>query len=155
MKKWLGILLICVGLSASAQHQRGRGEHRIGPGHEQVAQLTAEQIADLQTKRATLALELNSQQAEKIYTLNLEQARKLKQRHAERETLKKKGKAQGAGDTDGWYERQAQHLDEQIAYQQAMKDILSEEQFTLFRELHAKKKRARARSNMLREGRSR
>lgn len=140
------MVFLLAALSVAAQPHHGNRDRRA-----RLEKLTVEQIADLQTKRLILALELNEKQGQDVYQLHLDQAEKLKARMQQRKTEEKPASL----GTEDWYQRETAKLDEQIAYQQSMKDILSKEQYEAFRRMHRERKKARAGKRMPRDGRSR
>ena len=87
---------------------------------------TAEQIAELQTKKMTLDLELSERQQQQIFEINKQNAIERKQKIAELKTLRAEGKKPS---NDQLFELKKNRLDKQIAHQAAMKKILNEKQF--------------------------
>jgi len=84
---------------------------------------TPEQIAELQTKRMALNLDLNESQTQKIYTLNLAKA---KERHAKRKTVRSERKKHTSEDR---FKRKNERLDKALARKKEMKTILTNKQF--------------------------
>ncbi|KAG1650166.1 Thrombospondin-3b [Nymphon striatum] len=78
------VLMLLVGITAIAQ----RGEHGSREGKKD---LTAEQVATLKTKKATLALDLTEAQQGQMKTLFLENAKMQKTKMTERKAQKEKG----------------------------------------------------------------
>ena len=120
MKHILTMVILCMTITVSAQ--RGRDGGRM--------QLSAEQQATLQTKKMTLALDLNDQQANKIYTIQLEQAKKRKAFIAER---KKQDRPELTKEQR--FELEEKKLDNMIAVQKEMKAILTADQFEKWRKI--------------------
>ncbi len=110
--------------SFSAIAQEG---HRHGP-HGSGDPLTPEQVAILQTKRMTLALDLTQAQREKVQEFHLENARqrqeKMEARKEERDNKSKKDFS-----AEERFQRQSERLDRMIADKKKMKGILTPDQF--------------------------
>lgn len=122
-------------LSAMAQD---RNPHR--PQHDKDP-LTPEQVATLQTKRMTLALDLTQAQQEQVQKLHLENAR-LRTEKME-ESQKERDDAQGKDlSADERFSRESERLDHMIAQKASMKKILNGEQFEKWeKSLHHRKHR--------------
>ncbi len=105
-------------LTAMAQEGPDRGP-RDGKD-----QLTPEQMATLQTKKMTLALDLSSAQQKQIQQFHLENA---KLRKEKMEAVKGKRKDLSAEER---YAHQSDRLDHMIAQKEKMKKILNEDQFS-------------------------
>ncbi len=87
-------------------------------------QLTPEQMATLQTKKMTLALDLSSAQQKQIQEFHLENA---KLRKEKMEAVKGKRKDLSSEER---YAHQNERLDHMIAQKEKMKKILNEDQFS-------------------------
>ncbi|MFC4097675.1 hypothetical protein [Euzebyella saccharophila] len=121
MKRAILILMCLVGFTAMAQ----KGERHQGKGK---MDLTPEQIATLQTKKMTLALDLDEKQQKKIMSMNLERAEMRKAKMEERKAARDNDEAKRPT-AEEKYVMQNERLDQMIAHKAEMKDILSEEQF--------------------------
>lgn len=98
--------------------------------------MNPEQRIELRIKQLTLALDLSEPQAKKV-------------RKALEEFKPEKKDKQ-----DRSYERKVENLDRQIAFQRTMKNILSDDQFELFRKLKAQQgKRKRMAYSRIKRGR--
>lgn len=86
MKRAILIVMCLVGFSALAQ--RGEQPHREG-----FKDLSPQQIATLQTKKMTLALDLDEKQQTKIMDMNLERAEMRKAQMEERKAARDNGEA--------------------------------------------------------------
>lgn len=146
MKKLLIITIIMAGLSVQAQRQGHHGPHKAN-----MSDMTPEQIATLKTKRLDLRLGLNDEQQTKIMALELQQAQELKALMEERKN--KEGATKEIG-TDERFNRQNERLDRQLAYKEAMKNILTEEQYGHWEKIrsHRKGKRHHHKDQQRREG---
>lgn len=122
MKKLMMIMIILASVTLTAQRGSRSGNDRMSKN------LTAEQTATLQTKKMTLALALDENQSSKVYDLMLQEAKERKAKKAERKNNKEKTRPT----KEERYAKVNKHLDDQIAMQNKMKKILTEEQFAKF-----------------------
>ncbi|WP_035335682.1 hypothetical protein [Dokdonia sp. PRO95] len=130
MKKLMMMFLVLATISMSAQRGPRSGEERRGND------MTAEQVATLSTKKMTLALALDDNQSKKVYKVLLDQAEDRKAMQAERKANKEKP----ALTKEQRYAMQNERLDKQIAMQEKMQSILTEDQFKQFKRMNAKRK---------------
>ena len=129
MKKLILIALALVTIQVSAQNKK-QGERRGDPMErgQRMGDFTPEEMAQLQTKKTTLLLDLTVSQQKEVEKLHLENA---KERQAFRETRQAKRK-DGNGKNSSKEERLKmanQRLDRQLEMQKKMKKILNDEQF--------------------------
>lgn len=118
------VLLFSVALFAQKAPQGRFGMKDVNP----------EQFAELQTKQLTLALVLDDNQQKKVYDVMLAQA---KDRKVKMETFKA-SREEGVRPTEEeMLAYRSQALDTQIAHQEKMQKILSEEQFKQWRQMKA------------------
>ncbi len=140
MKRLAVLLVLLTTIGAMGQRHEG---NRAGKG--MAKDLTPEQMATLHTKKLTLALDLTETQQDQVMVLNLEQAEDRKARRQEIKTKKESGEWQKPT-TEQRFEMENARLDRQIAHQQRMKQVLTEEQYTTWKKLrlhksiHGKKK---------------
>lgn len=87
---------------------------------------TAEQIAELETKKMALDLELTDNQQKQIYEINKRKATERKQKMEELKALKTE-KSQLSNDQV--FEMKKVRLDKQLAHQTEMKKVLNDRQF--------------------------
>ncbi|WP_123896328.1 hypothetical protein [Aureibaculum marinum] len=113
----IGGFMVLITIGAFAQHQR-KGFNK--------SDMTPDQMAELQTKKMALHLDLTEAQQKKVYDLNKEQAVKREARRKEMMALREKGEKPTDRNS---YEKQKSRLDELLARQESMKKILSEEQY--------------------------
>ncbi len=126
-------MLTIASFTAMAQDGPDRGSHdRKDP-------LTQEQMATLQTKKMTLALDLTSAQQKQVQALNLENANMRKEKM---ETVKGERKDFSSEER---FAHQNERLDHMIAQKDKMKKILNEDQFSKWEKqmLHRKHKRGK------------
>jgi len=124
MKQLLILALSICALSLNAQNRRGMAKD-----------LSAEQLATLQTKKLTLALALDESQAKKVYELQFQQATERKEKRGEKE----KNNTKPELSKEQRLARQNEMLDSKIAMQTSMKSILNKEQFDEWRRLQKRK----------------
>lgn len=129
MKHIVTTMLLCLTMTVVAQR---------GNDHQRRESLSPEQQATLTTKKMTLALDLNTQQVDKVYKIQLEQAQKRKDFMAEH---KKEDRQELTKDQR--FEIETKKLDHRIAVQREMKSILTAEQFELWRKMSHKNKQSR------------
>ncbi|SIQ93885.1 lysozyme family protein [Maribacter ulvicola] len=132
MKKLVMAILVMAGITATAQ-DHGRNEKRGD-----MRNLTSEQVATIQTKKMTLALDLNKSQQAKVKTILTEEAAVRKAKMEERIAHKKEGKKVLTADEK--YAMQNARLDHQIARKEQMKSILNDEQFEKWEKMNHKRK---------------
>lgn len=138
MKKHLIIIgLLATFITAQAQEERpDRKDHKRENRKEMLQQLSPEQMAQLQTKRMALELDLNESQQKELMALNTEQAAKRKTKVEELRKKKAEGKTLTA--EERFNEINAK-LDEELAVQAKMKKILNEEQYQTWKERKSKR----------------
>ena len=129
MKKLILIALALVTIQVSAQNKK-QGERRSDPMErgQRMSDFTPEEMAQLQTKKTTLLLDLTVAQQKEVEKLHLENA---KERQAFRETRQAKRK-DGNEKNSNKEERlnmANQRLDRQLEMKKKMKKILNDEQF--------------------------
>ena len=118
MKKIASIILVALfTLSTFAQEQHRQQKH-----HE----FTADQIAEIQTKKMTLHLDLTANQQEQILEINKKNAFEHKQKMEEHKALKRSEKELSS---DEIFTKKSARLDKMIAHKAEMKNILNEKQF--------------------------
>lgn len=131
MKKLIMAILVLAGISATAQN------HNMNGKRGEMKDLTPEQVATLQTKKMTLALDLNVSQQSKIKSILTEDAKTRKSKMEDFKARKEEGKKMTA---DEKYTIQNTRLDYQIAQKNEMKSILTAEQFSKWEKMNHRKK---------------
>ena len=125
-------ILVMATISVTAQDHNMKGKRG------NMKDLSPEQAATLQTKKMTLALDLNESQQSKIKTILTEDATarkaKMEERKANKEDVKKVLTA------DEKYAMQNERLDHQIARKEQMKSILNTDQYEKWVKMDARKK---------------
>lgn len=132
MKKIVMAILVMAGISATAQDHNMKGKRG------DMKDLTPVQVATLQTKKMTLALDLNESQQAKIKTILTEDATARKAKMEERKANKEDGKKVLTADEK--YAKQNERLDHQIARKEQMKSILSTDQYEKWVKMDSRKK---------------
>jgi parvulin-like peptidyl-prolyl isomerase len=136
-------LVVAVAFLTSAMAFAQRNGHR-GHRAEFHKDLSVEQLATLQTKKMTLALDLSEKQQKDILEFNIANAEFRKAKMAEREA-KRASEERSKPSADERFAMQNEKLDHRIAQQQELKKILTDEQFDLWKKMqlhrHGHKKR--------------
>ena len=148
MKKIVLIAIAFIGLQAMAQQERKQGANR-GERSEKMMNLSAEEMATLQTKKMTLHLDLNESQQTKIQKINLENATQRKAIMEERLANKESGEFKKPTDEERLKMMNAK-LDHKIAMKAKMKDILDNDQYAKWEKAQSrngKKKKADMKGN--------
>jgi len=142
MKKLILIALALVTIQVSAQNrkQEFRKGERMEKG-QRMSDLTPEEMAQLQTKKMTLALDLTEAQQKKIEKLNLENAKDRKAKMEARQAKMKDSKGEKPSKEER-LKMMNERLDKQIEMKQKMKKILDDEQLEKWEKNHAQKQRA-------------
>ncbi|WP_419212544.1 hypothetical protein ACNR9Q_00095 [Maribacter sp. X9] len=130
MKKLMLAIFVMVGISAVAQDHNMKGKRNA------MMDFTPEQIATLQTKKMTLALDLSDSQQSKIEAMFMEDA---KIRKAKMETFKKRKESGEKMSTDEKFNMLNERLDRKIERKKEMKSLLSPEQYAQYEKIkHSK-----------------
>lgn len=127
MKKLLIIALALVGLNATAQNKDKKGKEKI-ERHEKMKDVTPEEMAQIQTKKMTLHLDLTDAQQKQIQSINLANAQERKAKMAERMKAKE-GEKREKPSKEERLKRTNERLDRAIAQKKQMKSILNQEQY--------------------------
>lgn len=135
MKRTILLMLLLVGATSMAQERSHRGHH--GNMHD----LTPEQMATLQTKKMTLALDLSKGQQNQILALNLENSKLRKSKIEEFKAKKKEDGERKKPTSEERFTMQNARLDHQIAQKTKMKEILSPEQMEKWEKMHHRKRK--------------
>lgn len=136
MKKTASIILVAlISLSTFAQEpQRKQKRHDF----------TADQMAEIQTKKMTLHLDLTEKQQKQIFEINKINATERKLKMQELKAVKHSEKELSSEEI---FTKKSTSLDKMIAHKDEMKKVLNEEQFQKWekskkRRMHQMKKRA-------------
>lgn len=137
MKKLLIIALALVTIQVSAQE---RGERKG-----KFTDYTPEEIAQLQTKKMTLDLDLTEAQQREVSVINLENA---KARKAKMKTRKSRKDSDEKPSKDERLKMKNDRLDTQIANKQKMKNILNAAQYEKWEKQQARKNHKKGKRKM-------
>ncbi len=143
MKKLMVIILMMAEIAVVAQEQD------VKVKREAMKDLTPEQLATLQTKKMTLALDLNESQRTKMISMFTEDA---KSRKVKKQAFKKRKEEGVTMSSDEKFTIQHERLDHKIARKNEKKTILTEDQYAKWEKMNH---RRRIHSKGKREGHSR
>ncbi|RRQ50695.1 hypothetical protein DZC72_09240 [Maribacter algicola] len=130
MRKVVLAALLLVGITAMAQEQNRK------EGRRHMADLTPQQMATLQTKRMTLALDLTEDQQSKLQEMF---AKNAAERKAKMEAHKARRESGESLSDDEKFALQNERLDNQIAHKEEMKAILDDAQYAKWEKIRAKR----------------
>ena len=133
MKTIIATIMVLVSVTTMAQDGENHKGKRMA-----MMDMTPEQMATIQTKRMTLALDLTNSQQEQIQTLNLENAKLRKTKMEEWKAKKESGEVKKPTSEERFAMHNAR-LDHQIAQQEKMKQILDEDQYAKWKAMRHKK----------------
>ncbi|WBL21933.1 hypothetical protein [Zunongwangia sp. HRR-M8] len=125
MKRLCFVMMMLVAVSSFAQQKKDRTKpmkERLGMN------MTAEEKAILKSKRLALDLDLTEHQQKEFQKLYTERAKDRAKMHEEMKDAAEDGKLKEEA-----FERMNARLDKEIAFQQAMLEILSKEQYELWK----------------------
>ncbi|MDV7187080.1 hypothetical protein R3X25_07285 [Lutibacter sp. TH_r2] len=126
MKKLIALLTLVLVFSLTANAQKQKSGKKGSQTN-----LTAEQVATVQTKKLDLLLDLNESQNDKIYTIFKKQA---EDREAARAEMQKRRTTGTRPTEEERFAFQNERLDRQIAHKAEMKKILNSDQFEKWEE---------------------
>lgn len=131
MKRLFLIALALVTLQITAQDRKNMSKK--GERVENMQSYTPEEMAELQTKKMTLALDLTESQQKQVMALNLENAKERKAIMKKRQEMKKEEEASLSKEDK--LKMKNNILDKQIAMKAKMKKILNDEQYSKWENL--------------------
>ena len=131
MKPFILVAFIFIGMMSFAQPSK-RG-HDMSPPMDKMANMSAENIATLMSKKMTLQLDLSENQQAEIYELILETTVKKRAQRANR--------PEGKPSKEQHFEMQNKMLDDKIAFNKSIKAILNDAQYNLWKQQTQKKKK--------------
>lgn len=151
MKKLISMALLTI--FTTMAHAQEQNE----PQKRQRQEFTAEQIAELKTKKMALALDLSDKQQRQIYEINKRNAIERKEKIESLKALRTEKKQLSS---DQLFELKKSRLDKQLAQQAEMKKILNDRQFETWRKTrnvraHKAKRKMAKRKQMKRRMRHR
>jgi len=128
------VLIICIALLGFNAIAQKKDTSKREARSEMKQNLTAEQKAELKSKKMTLALDLSEKQQKEVNQLFLKEAK-------EREALKKDGENRKELSETERFERKTQMMDKLIAHKKEMKSILNQTQYTKWEKSFGKHKK--------------
>lgn len=131
MKRILALLVLAVAISFQTNAQERKRQHRQGEN------LTAEQMATLESKKLTLGLDLTAAQEKQVFNLLEVQAQDRIEMRSQREEMRKNNERPSEEDK---YNFKVAQLDKQIAFKAEMKKVLNDEQYEKWGKIMARKK---------------
>jgi len=120
MKNIIGILVVALLVSTTLNAQGRKGNNNKGND------FTPEQMATLQTKSMTLKLDLDKNQQEAVYNL---QKNQMVVRQAMRTAMQERRANENTPTSDEQFQLKSSRLDRMQLHSDAMKKILTKEQF--------------------------
>lgn len=142
-------LMLMAGFAMNAQKNQEGAPHKF-----QRAEMTPEQMATLQSKKMAIALDLSAKQQQQVYDLNLERAQKAKERMDQWKAKKANGDAPQRPTAEQRFQMKNAMLDNQLALQDKMKQILNPDQYDQWKKMrHHKADQAKKRFSQKREAR--
>ena len=120
MKKIIGLLVVILLVSTTLNAQGRKGNNKKGDS------FTPEQMATLQTKSMTLKLDLDKNQQKAVYDL---QKNQMLVRHAMRTAMQERRSNGNSPTSDELFQLKSSRLDRMQLHSDAMKKILTNEQF--------------------------
>lgn len=140
MKKIILIVLALVTIQVSAQERKQ--DYRKGERKERINRFkdfSPEEVAELQTKRMTLDLDLTPSQQKQIQKLNLENAINRRSKMDERQAKMKEGNKE-APNKEERLKMMNERLDRQIEMKQKMAKILNSDQMEKWEKMKKRNK---------------
>lgn len=123
-------MLLLAGVTATAQRNETKGRQHT------MKDLSPEQIATLQTKKMTLALDLNEEQQTKMKALFASNAVERKAHMEARKAKKENDEKMTAVEK---YTMENKRLDHKIAQKKEMKQLLNDEQYAKWEKMQYKR----------------
>ncbi|PIB32745.1 hypothetical protein BFP78_00315 [Gaetbulibacter sp. 5U11] len=143
MKRLVILALALITFQANAQdNKKEKRQENKKERLEQRQNLDPQDMAQLQTKKMTLHLDLTEAQQQKVMALNLENAKKRKENFDKR-LAEKDNKERVKPTKEEKLERMNAKLDAQIAAKKKMKAILTAEQYTKWEKSLSKREHGR------------
>jgi hypothetical protein len=153
MKKIVIVLIALITFQANAQHKEEGHKKSKKERHHKMKDISPEDMAQLHSKKLTLALDLTEAQQKKVNALSLKQAKvkkaKMEARMKAKEATKKRSQEERL-------KAMNERLDAQIANKKEMKAILNAEQYEKWERMQAKRKMVGKKRKMgMRKGKKR
>lgn len=142
------LAIALISLQATAQDRREDQKDSRKERVEKMKNISAKDMAQLQTKKMTLHLDLTEAQQKKIGELNLRDAKNKKAKIEKRLKEKKEAKKRSQEEL---IKMQNEKLDKQIAKKKEMKAILTAEQYEKWEKMQAKRSKHMKKKKMHRK----
>ncbi|WP_298510022.1 hypothetical protein [uncultured Kordia sp.] len=138
MKNIIYALAILFSLNVVAQEgsERSDKKGKREMSKEFMQNLSPKELATLHTKKLTLALDLSDKQQAQVLALQTKVATERKAKMEAHKAKKEKGEKPSKEER---YKMMNERLDAKIAYKKNMKEILSDEQYTRWEKMQARK----------------
>ena len=137
MKNLFMIAIALVTITATAQDKKKEDRKAdIKERMEKRQNMTPEEIAELQTKKMTLHLDLNEKQQAEVQKLLVAEATTRKEKMAEFKATRESGEKLSKEER---LKMENERLDHQIEMKRKMKSILNADQYAKFEEMQAKR----------------
>ena len=149
MKKIIIVLIALITFQVNAQHKEERQHEPRKDRLHKMKDISPEDMAQLHTKKLTLALDLTEAQQKKINALSLRQAKEKKAKMEARMKAKEAAKKRSQEDR---LKAMNERLDAQIAHKKEMKAILNAEQYERWERMQAKRNQGKKRMMKKRKG---
>ena len=130
------IALVLLGSFSAVQAQGRQGIKKMKAQRQMLSDLAPEERATLKTKKMTLALDLTAKQQRGVQALNEEEARWKQEMMETRKESRESSETRSSAEER--YKRQNQVLDQQIAYQQQLRELLDEDQYLRWKKIRAR-----------------
>lgn len=139
MKKLVLVVLALVTIQVTAQNKKqgARNGDRIEKG-QGMNDFTPEEMAQLQTKKMTLALDLTKSQQKEVEKIHLQKAKEQQAFREDRQAKRKDGKGEKPSKEER-FKMMNERLDKQIEMKEKMKKILNDEQFEKWEKINKRK----------------
>lgn len=127
MKKVLSLfMLLLLVTGMNAQDKKKDRKEKAKARMERTENMTPDQIAELQTKKMAIDLDLSDAQQKEIFEINKAQAIKRKEQMSKWRAMREEGERPSENER---MKMMSARLDEQKALQDKMKSVLNDEQF--------------------------
>lgn len=143
MKKLLSLAIaLTLVTGVMAQEKKERRTARKMHSVEQFKDFTPQQLAELKTKRMALKLDLSEAQQKEVLKLNTDLAEKRKAKMEKFKAAKDAKQEKKEWSADERFAFMNERLDAQLKIQHKMKDILSEDQYVVWKKSSERHKRS-------------
>ena len=143
MKRIVILMLVMTTTAAFAQRpNHGRNGQKKAQMAQLMEELSAQQLAELETKKLTLALDLNDAQQTQMLAVQTEIAQDRKAAHARMKALKESDEIKKPT-AEEKFQKMSEGLDKKIEIKQQIKQILTADQYKKWEKMQHHKKQSR------------